>query len=512
MAINSVNRLRLSGLSSGIDTESIVESLMQIEQLKINREMRSSTLLKWKEEALTGIANDIKTFKQTYMSVLSSSNMLSAGVYNVYDVKLIGAKASAVTIKANATAVIGSHTIDRVVNLAESSKAVSSSGVSNGGQLSESNTAMLKDLDFSTDLSFEDGQISFSINGEVFTFSETDSLQKVINTVNSNSKAGVIMNYSRLTDKFTITTKATGADTSIAIENIAGNAFGESGAFKIGTGTIQNGEDAVVIIDGIEVTRSSNSFTIDGITYTLNEETEEGDTIKFSLTQNVDEAVNKIKSFVEAYNKLISKLDGMLTERKTAAEKKYEPLTDDEKSLMTDEQVEKWEKIAKKGLLYNDSTLRNMLDSLRRVFYETVADAGLSPSQIGIKTGDWKNKGQIVVDEEKLRKALEKDAQQVMSIFTNRSESEDASVAYRENGLLIRISNIMTSYDDRTETALDTIEESLRKLTDKIDTMEDKMYELEERYYKKFAAMETAMSRLQEQSNWLSSLLSSTKK
>jgi flagellar hook-associated protein 2 len=108
MAINSVNRLRLSGLSSGIDTESIVESLMQIEQLKINREMRSSTLLKWKEEALTGIANDSKTFKQTYMSVLSSSNMLSAGVYNVYDVKLIGAKASAVTIKANATAVIGS--------------------------------------------------------------------------------------------------------------------------------------------------------------------------------------------------------------------------------------------------------------------------------------------------------------------------------------------------------------------------------------------------------------------
>ncbi len=81
---------------------------------------------------------------------------------------------------------------------------------------------------------------------------------------------------------------------------------------------------------------------------------------------------------------------------------------------------------------------------------------------------------------------MKKDAQQVMSIFTNRSESEDASVAYRENGLLIRISNIMTSYDDRTETALDTIEESLRKLTDKIDTMEDKMYELEERYYKKF--------------------------
>jgi hypothetical protein len=97
-----------------------------------------------------------------------------------------------------------------VVNLAESSKAVSGSGVSNGGQLSESNTAMLKDLDFSTDLSFEDGQISFSINGEVFTFSETDSLQKVINTVNSNSKAGVIMNYSRLTDKFTITTKGDG--------------------------------------------------------------------------------------------------------------------------------------------------------------------------------------------------------------------------------------------------------------------------------------------------------------
>ena len=189
MAINSLERTRLSGLSTGFDTEALVESLMQIEQLKVNREMRASTLLQWKQEALADIANDIKTFKQTYMSVLSSSNMLSAGVYNVYDVTAYGVKESAVSVTANATAMMGSHTINRVVNLAEASKAVSSTGVSEDGQLSESNSAMLKNLNFSTDLLFEEGQISFAINGETFTFNETDSLQKVINTVNSNTKA-----------------------------------------------------------------------------------------------------------------------------------------------------------------------------------------------------------------------------------------------------------------------------------------------------------------------------------
>jgi flagellar hook-associated protein 2 len=506
MAINSLSSTRITGLASGLDTESIVESLMQIEQLKVNRELRSQTLLKWKEEALESVASELTTFKQTYMSVLSPSNMMSSGVYNVFDVTLSGTNTSAVTISANATAVSGSHVIDQVVNLAEASRAESSAGVSGAGQLSESNSALLKDLDFSTPLTFESGKISFSINGEAFEFSETDSLQKMLNTINSSS-AGVTMNYSRLTDKFTLSTKETGAATELIIENTTGNAFGDTGAFKIGTGTIQNGEDASVVIDGVSVTRSSNQFSIDGISYTLNEETAVGETISFRLTQNVDTAVDKIKSFVDAYNKLIMKLDGLLTERKSIDEQNYTPLTEDEKLGMSEEQIEKWETIAKKGMLYNDSSIRGMLDSLRKTLYTAVEEAGLSPAQIGIKTGDWRNKGQLVVDETALRSALQKDPQQVMSIFTNISESEDPATAYAENGLLRRISNIMTQYDDRSDTTLDTISDNLKTLTEKIDTMEEKMAEIEEKYFKKFTAMETAMSKLQSQSSWISSLM-----
>lgn len=504
--------IKITGMYSGLDTDTIVKRLMEIEQYKVDRQFRSKVNMQWKQEALKKVNDDIKELKNTYFSVLGSSNMYSKNIYNVYDVTMLGSNTSAVTIKADYSATAGSHVINQVNRLAQACNIQSAESVSLGSELSPSNSTKLKDLDFKNSMNFVDGTVSFKINGETFSFSEEDTLQNVLNTVNSNGNAGVILNYSRLSDTFKIESKKTGADPEIIIENITGTAFGESGAFGIATGTYKNGEDAEVIIDGITVTRSSNTFTIDGITYTLNEKTDPDADIGFRLTQNADKAVESIKGFVDAYNLLILKLDTLLVERKARDERGYTPLTEAEKEAMSDEQIEKWEAIAKKGLLYNDRSIRSMLDRLRSTLYATVADAGVSPAQIGIKTGHWTNKGQITLDEDALRSALENDPHQVMSVFTNISSSDDASVKYSENGLLKRISDVFDSYTKSSGTALSSLGEDIDEMVDKIDLMEEKMMELEEKYYQKYAAMETALAKLQSQSDWLGSMLGSLNK
>ena len=140
--------IKITGMYSGLDTDTIVDRLMQIERYKVDREFRSKVLLQWKQEALKKVDNDIKEFKNKFLSVLGSFNMYSKNIYNVYDVVMTGSNTSAVTIKADYSATAGSHVIRQVNRLAKASNAQSAESVSVGSELSSSNSTKLKDLDF----------------------------------------------------------------------------------------------------------------------------------------------------------------------------------------------------------------------------------------------------------------------------------------------------------------------------------------------------------------------------
>jgi flagellar hook-associated protein 2 len=516
MAVNA-STLRLTGMSSGLDTDSIISSLMKIEQLKLDRQLHARTKLQWKQEAIQGVKSDLTAFKLDFLSVLGSGSITKSDAYNTYKVDVSGANSAAVTLTAGLAASVGSITINKISKLAKGASATSAGTVSTSGAggtgLSDTNATQLKDLDFAVPLTFDNNdQISFEINGETFTFNNTDTLAKVLSTVNSNTNANVTMTYSRLTDKFTIESKTTGKDSALTITNIAGNAFGSGGgAFGIEAGELKNGQDAELTINDISVTRSVNSFTIDGISYTLNKTSDSA--IDAVVSRDVQPAVDRIKAFVEGYNKLVKKLGDMLSETKTTEEKEYTPLTDAEKDELglSDEEIEEWEAIAKKGILRNDSGIQNMLNSLRTALYERVADAGLSAADIGLKTGEYSLglKGQIVLDEDKLRAALDADPDRVMNVFTHTSDSTDSAVKYRESGIAERFSAIISKYTDVYESSsLTSLTNSLSDINDRISLLEEKMLAKEEQLYTKFAAMETALASLNSQSEWLSGVLS----
>jgi flagellar hook-associated protein 2 len=506
--------------------------MMKIEQLKLDRQTRSLQNMMWKQESYSTTNTELRAFMNDYISMLGKNSMMKSENYVTYTASTTGSNKDAVTVKSTAEAFGSSYSVDSVYQLAEAAKAQSGKAVSGGKGLAESNGTALKDLAFANTLYLDsEGKISFEINGESFSFTGEDSLQKVMNTINA-SDAGVRMSYSRLTDRISIESKETGKDGAVSIRNISGNAFGEVSAFDIEERTYRNGKDAVLSVNGIVIERDSNSFNVDGLSITLNETFNEeaikhneatdkytsdataatDGAVRVNMTRDVSAAVDKIKQFVEGFNTLVSKLNDMVYSKKSTKERGYTPLTEEEKEGMTDEQIEKWETIAKKGLMYNDSGLKGLISGLRSALYESVEGIGLSPADIGLRTGDWDGYGTIKLDEDALKSALEKNPDGVMGIFTNISNSADKTTAAKENGLLYRINNLMNDYVKANERdTLYELERTMYQTSEKISDMEEKMLELEERYYMKYAALEQAMAGMSSQTNYLSTLLGSLK-
>jgi len=496
--------LRLNGLSSGLDTESIVKSLLQIDQLKVDKEFKLKTKLEWTGDAYRAVNLEIKNFREKYMSVLNpSSNMFSSSAYSSYKVTM-GSSTGAVSVSAGAAATADTHTI-KVNHLATAGKA-SGTGMFTGDTLGTGST--LSEA-FGEGTFDEDGNISFSINGETFSFSKNTTISSMMSTINSNADANVTMSYSSLKKGFTITSRSTGASGGgVVIENLSGSAFAESAdsaAFKIAAGTY-NGEDAEVVIDDVTVKKSSNTFTIDGLTYTLKSTT--SDAADFTVERDTDATYQKISDFVDAYNTLIADLQSKVDEE---VYKDYEPLTDTEREQLSDSQAEKWDEKAKSGLLNDDGGIRSLLTNLRNAFYTAVSGAGKSAADIGLQTAAYGTTGKIVIDETKLKNALETNPDAVAKIFTNVSSAADSSTKYKESGLVTRMSDILNSYvNTTTNVTLAQNSTDITDATNKLDELNDWLSNNEEKYYAKFTAMETALAKLNSQSSWISSMLGSS--
>lgn len=519
MAINSIWRsspTRIMGLSSGLDTESIIQQTMKVHQMRIDTQMRQKTLLQWKQETHTGIKDQITSFRNTFLSSLGSSTLMQKSVYNSTVANLTGKNSDAVSIKTSIGSTTGTMRIGKILSLAKGASVSSASGVSmdNAGF---STTTKLEDLKLiNGPISFDslgnaDIFIEYNDNGtpksETITLNKNDSINDMINKVNK-SAAGVTMKYDRLADQFTIESKTTGSG-SFNVSGGALEALGFAGADSTNGIDATGGSKAQVYINGNLETFDSNTFSFRGLTITLNRETTTGatgstqhddDTI-VTLKRDATEAVNRIKSFVDAYNSIIKKIEGLVKERKTTSEAAYGPLTDEEKSAMSEKQIAEWEAIAKKGILKNDAGLQKLASSLRSALFESVQSAGLSPADIGLSTGSFfgGTGGQIVLDEEKLRAALEEDPDKVSEIFSGTDGNR---------GFLWRVNNIMGDYVNKDQTmTMKSLENSIKRANDQMAKMQERMYEAEDKLYRQFAAMESALSKIQSQGDWMSAML-----
>jgi flagellar hook-associated protein 2 len=154
-----------------------------------------------------------------------------------------------------------------------------------------------------------------------------------------------------------------------------------AGAMKI------DGCDSEIKLNGITYTSSLNTYSINGLSITAMQATGDGDTNAITVTTATDtQAIyDKIKSFLTQYNSLINEMTSLYN---ADTAKGYEPLTDDEKSAMSDSEVEKWEEKIKSSLLRRDDSLESVMNLMTNAMSQPVTIDGKKYylSSFGIKT------------------------------------------------------------------------------------------------------------------------------
>lgn len=369
-------------------------------------------------------------------------------------------------------------------------------------------SSALKNLNFNT--AFTENNLEFEINGVAITGLTTDStLSDVILAIN-NSGAGVTVSYSSTSDKFIMQSNATGDISNISMSDTSGNLlkvmFG-------GTPEVISGQNAKLTVDGTEIQRNTNTFELDGITIELTRKTNATDSpINLTTSQDTDKIVDSLKSFVEDYNTLIAGLNSRI--REDATYKSYPPLTAAQKKEMSDREIELWEEKSKEGLLRNDSNISGLLSSMRTALYSTVDGAGIAIFDIGIETsGNWKDNGKLILDEEKLKAALTTNADAVQKLFTDSTNG----LAVKMQDALKAAANVssassgtMVQYAGTKDvlTTNNTLYHEMKTISDVINRL-NQTYEREKtRYWKQFTAMEKALANLNTQSSWLNNQFS----
>ncbi|KGR76466.1 flagellar filament capping protein FliD [Ureibacillus sinduriensis] len=236
--------------------------------------------------------------------------------------------------------------------------------------------------------------------------------------------------------------------------------------------------------------------------------------VTLTSSTDTDNMVDKIKKFVETYNGLVTTINGKLKE---TYNRNYPPLTEEQKEEMSEDEIEKWEKKAQTGLLRNDSILTNGLYSMRRTFTDAVGGLGdatiNSLAEIGITTSSTTSDGgKLIINEDKLRTAIEKNADQVASIFTKTGTAKDVSKGITEDtrGIAQRLRDELKGFTGAIEKKAGkasatnqtyTIGKRLDEVKTRIDAWVDKLKNIESRYWKQFTAMETAINKANSQSS-----------
>ena len=259
--------MRIGGLASGMDIDSIVEKLMQAERAPLNKLQQQKTKFEWQRDAYRDVNTKLKTF-DTYVAdnlVLKSLSSKTAASSNSNFVSA--------TPTSSAT---GTLTIEGVSKLATAARAVSNTQINAIGNTKLSTLGM-------TGNSFS--IIAIQANGEMakeateITFDENTTVSQLVSKINS-SNAGVSAVFEN--GRLSVTAKNTGENKKGAAEIQITS--GVEDFKKLGFSTLNaageiatNGSNAQFTVNGIATERSTNTFSMNGYNVTLKSTFNEGE-------------------------------------------------------------------------------------------------------------------------------------------------------------------------------------------------------------------------------------------
>lgn len=299
-------------------------------------------------------------------------------------------------------------------------------------------------------------------------------------------------------------------DTKIA----KAEAIVSAGSAPVGNAIKLKGCDAEIYLNDAKFTSTNNTFEINGLTITCNAETG-GKEVTLTTQQDTSGIYDMIKGFIKEYSELILEMDKLYN---ADAAKGYEPLTEDEKYAMSEKEVEKWEEKIKESILRKDSTLNNVASAFKQIMSSGFSVNGQTMylADFGIETLGYfeaadneRNVYHIYGDEDdefkssepnKLKAMISSDPNAVIDFFSQLTKS-----LYSKTTDLMKsvqdYSSSYTVYEDKK------MKSEYDDYTKKIAQLEEKLADYESKWYSKFAAMETAMAKMQSNANAVTSML-----
>ncbi|MGP1366544.1 MAG: flagellar filament capping protein FliD [Schwartzia sp. (in: firmicutes)] len=568
MGVNGI--YGLSG--SGLDIESLVKVGMLGKQKQYDKLQKREIKAEMEKEIFADIYKDLFSFKYTTLSDYKLQSNMSA-------MKAASSADSFVTAKANGAAVPMPHTV-KVNRLSSNAHLLTKDKIQRDGIAP--NSIQLRDNVFKSltknadgTYTYEDSQgthtvagdakaITFSINGTKnptaeekakttisYTFEDLAN-GKTYNDLAADITAkgtGVTASYDATTDSFSLYNKTSGKEAgitlSMAAEADGGKyaaqlfnnlnleqskegalhalplAAGETKPFKAGGSNGCMGDDGSATIDGKTYEGiKNNSLNVGGVSYNFLQKHEGNAKATITVSQDTDKIIENVKKFVEDYNKI---LDDLSTKYNTSSwnyntSSDYEPLTEKEKSGMTQTQIDEWNKKVKSGLLYHNKIVGKMLTAMREAIstpVQSVAGQYNSAASIGITSSD--NKGHLKLDEDKLKKALAAEPDCVHQIFANDQDNyydtpQDKkhdyirSDDYKNRGIVNRLyynaiddglkdvkEYAGISSDSKDETILG---KKITRFKNEMTTFKGKMDTYQTKLFKRYDAMEALIGRL----------------
>ncbi len=448
-----------SGVGSGLDTASIVKSLVEAEggpkTLRLNAE---EAKVQAKLSALGTLRSSLAKFRDT-LTTLKSLDKFQGRQVTLSEQDFIAATASS-------TAVPGSYQIE-VEQLAAAHKLQSAPGAF----ASASVPVGIGTLHISTG-----GQ-----NFDVVIDSTNNTLAGIAAAINSSAAASKIQATVLTASgeaRLTIAARTVGAANAITITQtdgdggLAGLVYPPSGG---GLSQVQAALDARAVIDGLTVTSATNTLTgaIAGVDVTLKEVNAADETTQITIGYNRTAARQTIDQLVKSYNEVVDAIKSVAT---------YNPET------------------KQGGPLFGDAGVRNLVSQLRRELTANVS--GLA--------GPFDMLAEIGISAD-LNGKLSVDGADLDAAFNTNFDAVGAMFATDDVGVAVKLDALLAPYLD-SDGVLDArdagLKTSIADIAERCEALSERLTALQKRYTREFNALDTLMSQLQGTSNFLTQQLS----
>jgi flagellar hook-associated protein 2 len=454
--------INIAGISSGLDTTSIVQQLMAVESAPRQQLATQQTILRSTQSLLQGFQSQLQSLSDATQALHSPTLFTQTQAVDSSDpTKLLASSASGAGVGGYQVAV------SQLANSAQ--RTYSFTSPASGGAI--------------------------TIDGHATTIAAGASIQDLVGAINSDTSATV---YAAATDAGTLvlSSRATG-DTGSGFVAVSD----PTGALTEQTAKAKQGQDALFTVDGVAGSSASNTVTnaIAGVSLTLKGVTTTSGPVTVTVGApgaDTGAITSALQSFVSTYDATVDAIRAKLTEQSVP---NATSISDKEK-----------------GRLFGDADLSDLLDQMRQAIYTPIAGlpAGMnSLADLGITTGDPSSTvsqdsldGKLTLDTKQLAAALQSNPSGVHDLLTG------ASGATTTTGWAQSFQSIVDAAagpGGTLDVRINGDGDELKDMSSSLADWDQRLALRQQTLQAQFTAMETALQQSQQQGQWLSGQLAS---